>query len=129
MNFGDRIIELTVKNGAGHPVSRACFRGTLQTPGRTIPWTKGKFEYKIPGGLEPGEQAEWKIVLSYLSLLSSDANTSVNWFETEEQPDAVLHVEAIRLDGADGEPFLQGGFDDRDQKKLDSLKKQLSESN
>jgi predicted Zn finger-like uncharacterized protein len=111
------IIELVVKNGTNRAVRRAYFRGTLQTPGRAIPWLREEFNYPISGGLEPGEQAEWTLSPNMFSA----------WGNVEEKPNMVFNVEVLRLDGPDGEAFLKADWDDSDQKKLDLLKKELSE--
>ena len=55
------IIELTVRNNTGHPVSRAYFEGVLSTPGRSVPWIKDSFNYQISGGLEPNEESTWRL--------------------------------------------------------------------
>lgn len=113
----ERIIELTVENSTRRAVSRAYFSGTLQTPGRAVPWMKGKINYEISGGLEPGEQAEWKLNPGMFS----------DWSHAEEKPGMKLDVEVIRLDGPDGKAFLEADFDDDDQKKLDSIKEELAD--
>jgi len=46
----EAIIELTVRNGTGHPISRAYFEGTLSSPGRSIPWYKDNSTTRSPEG-------------------------------------------------------------------------------
>ncbi len=107
------IIEMTVRNGTAHPISRAYFVGTLASPGRTIPWVKDDFTYYIRGGLEPGEQASWRIHVSEFSGWGSDKIPS----------NSVLTVEVVRLDGANEETlFSTTDFTAEDKAKLDSLR-------
>jgi hypothetical protein len=106
------VIELTVKNGTSVPVSRAYFTGTLSSPGRSVPWIKESFNYGIRGGLEPGETAAWKL----------SPNMFSEWGSVDAPDDAVFTVEAVRLDGPDGEPtFRADTFSERDAKRLIEL--------
>jgi len=98
-------IELSVRNNTGKAVSRAYFRGVLLSPGREIPWVEEEFNYDIPGGLEPGESALWK--LSPFGQWDKAPN---------EREDLILAVRVIGLDGADGksmagEPFTKDDID------------------
>jgi hypothetical protein len=106
------VIELSVKNGTEKPVSAAYFLGTLASPGRAVPWLKEKFSYKISGGLEPGEAANWNLAPNMFS----------EWGKVEGAPDMVLTVEVLRLDGADGAELYSLTFSDEDQKRLDALR-------
>lgn len=106
------IIELIVKNGTIHPVSRTYFLGTLASPGRTIPWLKENFNYEIPGGLEPGEEASWRLAPNMFS----------EWGTVKVPKDAIFTVETIRLDDADGESLYDASvFDDDDLERLTEL--------
>lgn len=104
--------ELVVKNGTDQAVSRAYFRGTLQSAGRQTPWLTDTFNQKVKGGLEPGEQAEWKIAVGRTD----------RWKEVEESPDLSYTVEVVRLDGPNGKPIMKADFSEDDQKRLDMLK-------
>lgn len=109
------LIELTVTNGLGVAVSRAYFTGTLQSEGRSVPWIREDFNYQIPGGLEPGETATWRLA----------PNQFGPWGQVDAPPDAVLTVEVKRLDGPDGEALFGGvTWDDEDQERLDELRAQ-----
>ncbi len=55
------IVELTVRNGTAHAVSRAYFVGTLASSNRPVPWLTEMFNYSISGGLQPGEKASWDL--------------------------------------------------------------------
>ena len=109
------IIELTVKNGTSHPISRAYFKGTLASPNRSVPWLVETFNYRISGGLEPGEEAEWSL----------SPNQFSEWGTVDAPADAILTVEVEQLDGADGEPlFSSRNFSERDAKRLKKLKEE-----
>lgn len=113
------IIELTVRNGTEHPISRAYFLGTIASPGRAVPWLKESFNYSIPGGLEPGERATWKLA----------PNAFGKWGTVDAPRDAVFTAEVQKLDGPDGEPlFDAGSFTDDDAGRLSELKAKYGES-
>lgn len=108
------IIELTVKNGLDQAVSRAYFEGTLASPGRSVPWHEGTFNYKISGGIEPGEKKTWKL----------SPNMFSDWGKVDAPKDAVLTVTVERLDDANNEPIYSvNEFTQKDQNRLDELKK------
>ena len=111
--FGKQpIIELTVKNSTPFPVSRAYFIGTLASLKRTIPWLKDSFNYEIPGGLESGEEASWRLAPNMFS----------EWGTVAVPKDAILTVEVVKLDGADGEPIFNAHvFDEDDLERLNEL--------
>lgn len=111
-------IELTVKNGTPHPVSRVYFHGVLATPGRAVPWVEDDFNYSISGGLEPGESATWNL----------SPNQFGEWGRApRERNDMVLTVTVVRIDGANEKGVLDAEFSKSDQERLDSLKKKLAE--
>lgn len=100
---GDQtIIELTVKNNTQYPISRAYFKGTLRSPGRSVPWFKGDFNFSIPGGLEPGEEAEWHLA----PIMGCGGWEMVEMHMVEMHDDAILTVEVEQLNGADDETLL-----------------------
>ena len=104
-----------MKNTTAHAVARAYFVGTIATPGRAVPWLRDNFDYKIPGGLEPGEQAQWKL----------EPNMFSDWGKVDWKDDMIFTVEVRRLDGADGEPLFAADFSDRDKKRLAALRTQF----
>jgi len=116
---GDKpIIELSVRNDTSHPVSRAYFQGILASPNRAVPWLKETFNYKISGGLEPGEEATWSLA----------PNQFGDWGRVNAPADAVLTVTVIRIDGADEKAlFSSDDFRERDAERLDLLLKQYGE--
>ncbi len=86
-------VDLSVTNGTDRAVSRAYFVGRLVSAGRSVPWLEEEFSYQIPGGLEPGETAQWSLSPNQFSA----------WGRVEAPTDAVLEVTVTQLDGADGE--------------------------
>ena len=111
------IIVLTVKNGTDQAVSRAYFQGTLASPGRSVPWYKGRFNYRISGGLEQGEEATWHLGPSMFS----------GWGNGDAPADAALTVTVENIDGADNKSIYSiRAFTERDRERLDELKKQYS---
>jgi hypothetical protein len=110
------VIELSVSNGTGKAVSRAYFKGVVASPGRSVPWIAEDFNYEIPGGIEPGETAEWSLAPNMFS----------EWGR-ETPEDAVLTVTVVRVDGADGEPlFDSGAFSPDMAVRLQKLKESYS---
>lgn len=114
----EAVIELTVKNETKHPVSRAYFQGVLSSPGRSVPWVQDSFNYKISGGLEPGEQVTWKL----------SPNMFGEWSKApKDRNDMVLTVTVSRIDGADEKPIYDSEFSEWDKNRLEELNKRLSE--
>ena len=106
------IIEMTVTNGTDVAVSHAYFTGTLQSPGRSVPWLKEDFNYGISGGLEPGESVTWSLAPNMYS----------EWGEVDAPADAVLSIETVRLDGPDGESaFDATQFRERDAERMEEI--------
>ncbi len=112
--FGlDATIVLTVENGTKHPVSRAFFNGRAVSPGRSVPWIEHSFNYTIPGGLEPGERATWRLKPSLFQG---------GWTSVAVPRGATLEVQVVKLEGPDGAPLWGGArFTAGDQRLLDSL--------
>lgn len=107
------IIEVSVKNGTSHPISRAYFNGVLASPARSIPWHEDSFNYSISGGLEPGEEASWSLAPNMYS----------GWGKAETHEGAVFTVTVDRLDGANGEAiFSVKEFGEKEEKRLVELK-------
>jgi hypothetical protein len=112
------IIELTVKNGMDQAISTAYFEGTLASPNRTIPWLKDEFNYEISGGLELNEEATWRLAPNMFS----------DWGEVKAPKDAVLTVDVLRLDDAEGnELYSVKLFGKEEQERLNELLKQYPE--
>lgn len=108
------VIEITVKNGTQSPVSRAYFKGTIASPGRSIPWLVEEFNYEISGGLEPGEQQTWNLLPNQFGV----------WGKVDPPKDAVFTVEVVRLDGADKKVLFDSeGFTESNRARLEVLKK------
>jgi hypothetical protein len=108
------IIELTVRNGTSHAISRAYFVGTLSSHGRSVPWLEEDFNYEISGGVEPGEKVSWRL----------SPNTFSKWGSINAPSDAVFTVKVDRLDGPDKKTLLSArDFTDHDAERLEMLKK------
>lgn len=106
-------VLLRVENATGHAVSRAYFRGTVASPGRSVPWIQEEFNYQISGGLESGEKADWRLAPN---------SYSGDW-GVETPADAIMTVEVVRLDGPDGEPlFDAAGLSSSQAERLQKLK-------
>lgn len=111
------IIALSVKNGTSYPISRAYFKGTIASPGRSIPWFSDTFNYEISGGLEPGEVAEWSLA----------PNMFGDWGNINAPADAVFTVEVYRLDGPDKKELLNSeGLSEAQLKRLELLQSKYS---
>ncbi|WP_256898329.1 DUF6694 family lipoprotein [Pseudomonas syringae] len=107
------IIELMVKNDTGKAISHAYFRGTVASPGRSVPWYVGDFNYAISGGLESGETAIWVMAPTVYS----------DWAKIRATNDAVFTVEVLRVDSPDNAPLYDAtGLTEREQKRLQELK-------
>ena len=110
-------IALRVRNDTAHAISRAYFDATLATPGRAVPWVDTRFNYEIPGGLEPGEEATWRL----------EPNRVDDWGRAPaDRDDMVLALAPYRVDGADGKALYDArGFDVDDDKRLRTLRAEL----
>ncbi len=121
------IIDLKIKNETKYPISRVYFSAVLSSPGRSIPWVKDTFNYKVPGGVEPGEIAEWSLA----------PNMFGEWSKApRDRDDMILTVEVTRLDGSDEETLFDSEFSEYDKnrvfsarERLDSLKESLKKLN
>jgi len=111
--FGpEPIINLSVKNGTEQAISRAYFRGNLSTPGRSIPWVEEDFNYSIPGGLEPGESASWKL----------SPNMFSKWGSVKHKSDMVFTVNVKQLDGPKGKVLFEDKWTNESEERLKELK-------
>ncbi len=110
-------IELTVKNGLPSSASRVYFEAVLSSPGRSVPWVNDTFNYSIPGGLEPGEEATWKLA----------PNMFGEWSKApKDRQDMVLTVKLTKVDGADGEAMYDSVFRESKKARLEKLKETLA---
>ena len=109
------VIELSVSNGLDIPVASVHFDAVLATPGRSTPWVDEGFNYSISGGLEPGEEAIWKLA----------PNMFGEWGKApKDRNDMVLTLTVAKIKNHKGESLLDGTFSEYDQKRLDELYKQ-----
>jgi hypothetical protein len=109
------VIELAVRNDTDQAVARAYFKGTISSPGRSVPWLVKEFNYSIKGGLEPGEKANWKLAPHQFYNLAAPL-------------DAILTVDVVRLDGADGKAiFDASSLTEYEQRRLIELKSKFNQ--
>lgn len=113
--------EMTVANSTGYPISRVYFRKVLSSPGRAVPWVEDKGNYSIPGGLENGESATWK--------LRPDILLGGVWNRAPiDRTDLILTIIVTGLDGPDNKK-LTPLFSEHDAKWLKSLKNDIEHFN
>jgi len=105
------VIDLKVRNGTPAPVSRAYFHGVVKSPERSIPWIEEDFNYKIAGGLEPGEEARWKL----------SPNMFSEWGTVDVPKEAEFTVTVVGLDGANEEELFSVRDADEVASKIESL--------
>ncbi len=106
-------IELTVKNGTKHTISKVIFQCVFASPGRSVPWVRAHLPHDIPGGLEPGEQATWVI----------------GAYKFEDIPkgrdDIVLTVTPIDFYGEDEKAIFETTFSKWEEMRLEELSQRL----
>jgi hypothetical protein len=107
-------IRLVARNGTAHAVSRVFVEATVERPGRAGPWLREELTHAIPGQLGPGASGAWVL-------------TPGSWAAVEIPQDARLGVTVTRLDGAEGEPFLDAReYTETDAARLITLQHQLT---
>jgi hypothetical protein len=94
--MGSPTLHLEVSNGTGKVVQRAYFHAQLTSQDRADPWVKAEFNYEIPGGLHPGESAEWDL----------SPNMFGEWGRApKDRTDLILTVVPVALEDASGSLF------------------------
>ncbi|EBU2522188.1 hypothetical protein CUK46_13310 [Salmonella enterica] len=107
------ILDISVENGTDKAVARVFFKGVIASPGRSVPWFSDVFNYKISGGLEPGEKANWKLA----------PNRYSDWGKLKVPADAIFTVTVIGLEDADGKSIYgDAEFSERDADRLNQLR-------
>lgn len=105
--YGDRKIEVVVKNNTPHALSSVKFKGVLRSPGRSVAWAEDEFYHSIPGGLEPGESARWTLYTgAQWAVLPKDRN------------DYELSLDVVGADGADGKSLFPEIFGERHEESI-----------
>ncbi|MEB4589992.1 DUF6694 family lipoprotein [Candidatus Thiothrix sp. Deng01] len=113
----DAIIEVTVKNDTSTPVATVYFSCTLSSPGRSVPWVSDDLVYQIPGGIEPGEQATWKL----------SPNMFSQWGNApRDRNDLAIAITPYRLDGGDGAVILNSLPSKSDIDELERVKARIT---
>lgn len=103
------VIDIKVLNKTKQSLSRIYFKGTYSTPGRKVPWFSEKFNYSVPGGMEPGESQKWSLSPNMFSA----------WGRASVKKGAVFTVEVV---GADDHKQRQIASVDELEDKLERLK-------
>jgi hypothetical protein len=110
--FRENVIELSVKNGTDRVVSHAFFRAILQTPGRQVPWVDAEFNYEIPGGIESGESAVWRL----------SPNIFGEWSKAPtDRVDTLFIVRPVALEGPGGQRVASNSLEPREEARLREL--------
>jgi len=108
----DPVIDLTVRNGTGHTVSRFYCRGVLSSPGRATPWVEDTFNYSVRGGIQPDETRQFKLA----------PNMFGEWGKApKDRDDLEFSVTVYRLDGPDEEELFASTFSEDDAARLAAL--------
>ena len=61
------IISFLLENKGSVALKTIYLEGTLQTPGRSVPWVKDSFNHEIRGGVEPGETRNFQLAPNMFS--------------------------------------------------------------
>src|SRR5690606_30660568 len=110
----EAVINMRVRNSTNHAISRAFFAATVTSPNRSVPWIEDEFNYSIAGGLEPGEEASWRL---QPNMFQGD------WTKVRVPADAQTQIRVLRLQGPTREDLWGGPvFTKGDQMVLDSLR-------
>ena len=112
------LIGLRITNQTEHAVRTVYIHGLLETPGRSVPWVDGSFNYEFPGGLEPGEQ----------QTLTLRPNQFGEWGNRDLQArdDLVLTLRATDFAGPDGQRWA--GENSREIYAVRSVASRLAQS-
>ena len=111
------VIEVTVKNGTSHTVSKVYFKGIIESPEQDVTWFQDTFICSIPSGLKPGEEISWHLA----------PNSSSGWGIFNAPSDAIFTTIVARLDDADGKILYSNTvFGEREEKRLSELKKKYN---
>ncbi len=112
------VIDITVRNGTAKAVSRIHAHGIVSSPGRETSWLSEDFNFRVNGGLEPGESKQTKL----------SPNQFGAWGKApKDRADTVLTVTISRLDGDDGERLFPAEWKDAEAARLAALEAVASE--
>ncbi|WP_366064825.1 DUF6694 family lipoprotein [Halomonas sp. Mc5H-6] len=112
------IIELDVTNGSDQRISELSLRGIVSSPGLDAPWVDETFYYVIPGGLAPGESAQWRLA----------PNRFGPWGNREIPDDAQFDVTIEGLHDAEGKPLWDATpLSERQRERLDELREEYGD--
>ena len=105
------VIEIKIKNNNEFPVTSMEFQGALTSPGRDTPWLEDTFSYEISGGLEPNEEAHWKLAPNMFS----------DWGKVEMRSDMLLTLRVIGCEKSSGEGLKISETTEDDKERLEQL--------
>lgn len=88
------LISFSLANNGSTAIKKIFVEGTLQTPGRAVPWIKDTFNHDISGGVEPKETRDFQLAPNIFS----------NWAKVppEALREAVLTLKLTAFEDASG---------------------------
>lgn len=111
------VVSFTISNNGDVPVKRIFVEGTLQTPGRSVPWVKDSFNYDLQGGLEPGETQSLHLAPNMFSEWGNVPKDAVDG--------AVLSLTMTAFEDASGKRF---GQDTEESDRIEGRKKAFEDA-
>jgi hypothetical protein len=115
--MNEPVLSFTITNKGDVPAKRIFLEGTLQTPGRAVPWVKDSFNYEIPGGLEPNESQRLDLAPNMFSDWGKVPQDAVDG--------AVLTLILTAFEDASGKRF---GQDEEDADRVAARRKALEDA-
>ncbi|MFK7959863.1 MAG: hypothetical protein AB8G96_04990 [Phycisphaerales bacterium] len=109
---GSRDIQLDVRNHLDQPIAAVRLQLLLVGPGRAVPWIDRTIRYTIPGGIEAGESATWRVRTSATDGWNADI---------DHVAPVVLVARPLELVGVRGISLTGAYFDDADEARLEAL--------
>ena len=103
----DNVVEINVRNETPYAISGVIFDSKITSPGRTIPWVEQEFEHKIPGGIEPGESAIWRVLITNFN----------EWTKIQFPQDANFSIVVAEIKGIGGKTILPSKFFTEEEKE------------
>lgn len=107
-------IKMTVKNNTKFVVSYAYFKGTVVTPGRTIPWFQGNFHHTFQGGVEIGETVSFEM-----------SPAGLDWGSIPDRDDLEFKVETLKLEDEKGKVVLEAEFEEQDIHRISNCEEYI----
>jgi hypothetical protein len=110
----EAMISFSLENRSPVAIKKVYVEGTLQTPGRSVPWVKEQFSHEIRGGVEPGETRTFDLVPNMFS----------EWGKVPKEvtPGAVLALRLIAFEDPAGQRIGHSSAGDSAQRDQDHIK-------